>query len=91
MAEQVQAVVDHPGWELLMVFVQAEIAEIDAKLDGGRDPLSQAEYAMAHGRRGGLRTLEDAATAILAKAERRLLEQQAKHEGAAEAAPDRSM
>lgn len=82
--EQVQDVVKHPGWVHVVRLLGAEIAEIDRHLDGGREPKTQAEYAMAHGRRGGLRGAEEAAGAILHRYSMRLEQQRQKHESGGE-------
>lgn len=84
--EAVRALQDHPGWAYLTRLLDMKIAEIDMSLDG---PLlgSRSEYAHAHGRRGGLRALTEAARAIVSEADRKLAEQQRIHEGAAEPAP----
>lgn len=84
--EMVRALMTHPGWPTLARVLEAEIATIDSQLDG-RLLDSRAAYAHAHGRRGGLRALDEAARAIVSRAESRLAEQQRKHEGAAEPAP----
>jgi hypothetical protein len=88
--EQVQLAADvardlmaHPGWQVLKVLVDAEIATIDRDLDTGRPLESRADYAARHGRRGGLRAPLQLIEALVADAERRVAEQRAKHEGAA--------
>src|SRR4029078_5271449 len=52
--EDVSVTVNTPGWQALLSLLAEMIAEIDSKLDSGHAPLTQAEYAMWHGRRGGL-------------------------------------
>lgn len=89
IGEAVESLAGHPGWIHVQRLVDAEIAEIDRKLDGREEPLSQAEYALAHGRRGGLRGARDAAEAILDGYQRALAEQQRRHEGDAESSPER--
>lgn len=84
--ELVQGVVDHPGWAHLMGVIDAEVSQIDRKLDGHTTPLTQAEYALAHGRRGGLKSIEEAAHAIVQTAAVALADQRARHEGAGETA-----
>lgn len=64
--------------------LDAEIAKIDAKLDGAL-LATRAEYAHAHGRRSGLRAMVEAADAIVLRADQRAAEQRSKHEGAADA------
>jgi hypothetical protein len=81
--EVVEALRNHPGWEHVQRVVELEVAAIDRQLDNPH-PLEQATYAMAHGRRGGLRAMRDAADAIVERARKRYSEQQAKHESGAE-------
>jgi hypothetical protein len=76
--EAVQSLEGHPGWVHLQRLIQAEIAAIDASLDGGSTPLSRAEYAMAHGRRGGVLAVVKAADAIVQRAEAKKREQEEK-------------
>lgn len=82
-AEAVRATVASPGWVAIARVLEAEIATIDRDLDGSDEPMSQAEYALAHGRRYGLRGADEAAGAILRKAEFDLRRQKAKHENGA--------
>jgi len=82
--EDVSVTVNTPGWQHLMSLLEEMIAEIDSKLDSGHTPLTQAEYAMWHGRRGGLAGARDAAEAILHRYAVELAAQKAKHEGDAE-------
>lgn len=83
--EAVQALQSHPGWAYLSRLIEAEIDDVDLKLDG-RLLDTRADYAHAHGRRGGLKALAEAARAIVSEADRKLAEQQRIHEGAAEPA-----
>lgn len=57
----------HPGWSVLQDLLNDEIADLDARLDGGTKPLEQAEYALHHGRRGGLKASRDAVATVLEK------------------------
>ncbi len=82
--ESLESLTQHPGWHVLLDVLGAEITTIDRDLDSGGVPKSRAEYAAAHGRRGGLRAAEVAATAIITRYRDRLAEQQAKHEGSRE-------
>lgn len=82
-AEQVQAVLDHPGWAHVMRLLDAEVATTEADADG-RLLESRSHYAFAHGRIGGLKGAREAARAILEKAERRMAQQRARHERGAE-------
>lgn len=80
--EEVAAVVAAPGWGQLIRLLDAEIAAIDERLDGRNEPLTQAEYAMAHGRRSGLRGASEAAAALLGKYHETLAKQRQAHESA---------
>ena len=82
--DAVQALILHPGWVHITRLLEYEIATIDSGLDGRDEPLTQAQYAARHGRRGGLRGLQAAADAIIGRAEREYERQRAKHEGDAE-------
>lgn len=82
-AEAVRATVNSPGWAHIARMLEAEIATLDRSLDDASSPKEQAEYALAHGRRGGLRGADEAAGAILRDAELRLARQRLKHEGGA--------
>lgn len=82
----VRDVMRHPGWEHVTRLIDAMLAEADTALDG-RLLDSRAEYARAHGRRSGLRSMAEAARAIVSEADRKLAEQARKYEGAAEPAP----
>lgn len=84
MGEAVESLVTHPGWAHVQRLVEAEIAEIDRALDAGDEPLTQAQYAIRHGRRGGLLASRDAAETILARYRAALEHQRAKHENPAE-------
>lgn len=87
-AEAIQALTSHPGWDQLHRLIHAEVELIDRDLDRGGEPPSRAEYAKAHGRRGGLLYLTEAAGAIVARADQRYAEQVAKHQGAGESVPE---
>jgi hypothetical protein len=58
----------------------AEVDTVDRRLDTDRPLDSRAEYAAAHGRRGGLLAARKAASTVLARYREKLAEQQAKHE-----------
>jgi hypothetical protein len=77
--EEVEALLAHPGWGHVVRLLDAEIATIDRDLDGGLKE-SRAEYAQAHGRRGGLRFSRDAAVALLERARDTLEQQRLLHE-----------
>lgn len=78
--EHVQNLLFSPGWGAVMRVIDAELALLDSELDGARSPKEQAEYALAHGRRGGLKAVSDAAKTIMLAAKAR----QARAETAAE-------
>lgn len=77
--EQLQA---HPGWSALQTLLDGEIADVDARLENGSKPLDQAEYALLHGTRRGLRSSKDAVATVIAK----YRDQLARHERQPEAA-----
>lgn len=87
--ELVQSLLEHPGYRLVQGLVDAEISLINAEVERTTRPLEHTEYAQRHGRVGGLRGFELAAETLLARSEKRLQEQQAKHEGDAESSPER--
>lgn len=82
--DAVSELLEHAGWACLVSVLEEDVAEIDDRLGRWREPLSQAEYAGAHGRRGGLLAVREAAHAIVAYAEARLAEQREQHERTAE-------
>jgi hypothetical protein len=82
--EAVQEFEAHPGWICVQQVLEAEAAEIGRDLNRGTEPLSQAEYAMAHGRLGGLAGALEAVQAILQHVELRMDEQRAAVERDAE-------
>lgn len=86
--EKVRQLTLHPGWDAVHELIRREVAAISDRLDNSITPLTQAEYALAHGRRGGLLALDSAAEAIVARAEKRHSEQATKHESAAEPAQE---
>ena len=90
-AEAVEAMLASPGWNHAQAIVEAEVETINRELDRGGEPHSRAEYAKAHGRRGGLLYVREALDAIVQRAEQRYLEQQRKHEGAPERAPKEAL
>lgn len=78
-AEDVTALIEHPGWAHVIRLIDAEAESSDRLLDGVLLD-SRAAYAHAHGRRGGLRGAQEAADAIVRTAERKLADQREKHE-----------
>lgn len=86
-ADAVRELRDQPGWKYVTAGMGAELRSVDSQLEGGTEPLSQAQYAMLHGQRRGLRFADEMADAIVAVADRRYEEQKAKHEGVAEPMP----
>lgn len=87
-ADAARAMIQSPGWLVLSDLVSAEVATIDAELDSGRVLEHRADYTARHGRRGGLRAGIHAVYALLDRAESRLAEQRAKHEGDGESSPE---
>lgn len=77
--EAVEHLLAHPGWAHVDRLLGAEIATIEASLDGGLLE-SKAAYAFAHGRKGGLKAAREAAGAIVHKAAVKLEEQRSRHE-----------
>jgi len=90
-SEEVQALLSHPGWAHAQAMVASEVETINRELDRGGEPHSRAEYAKAHGRRGGLLYLREALDAIVQRAEQRYVEQQRKHEDAPERASEEAL
>lgn len=86
--EAVGSMAEQFGWTLLTDVLDREIAAETAFLEDRSEPLSRAQYAMAHGRIAGLRGAQEAADAIVIHAERIHQEQMAKHEGGAESLPE---
>lgn len=82
--DEVASLMVHPGWLHVTRLLEYEVLTIDATLDGRDEPLTRAQYASFHGRRGGLRAFQAAADAIIARAEREFARQSVKHEGDAE-------
>jgi hypothetical protein len=81
--DEVRSLLSHPGWDRVVRLIEAEIDTIDRRLDSGvvsGPPPSRSEYAMAHGRRGGLKAVIDAPQAILLVSETEMARQRAKHE-----------
>lgn len=72
------------GWLVLERILDAEIKTIDRELDDAR-VLTQAEYAAAHGRRGGIRAALDSLRAFAEWAETQEAEERRKLELAATA------
>lgn len=84
--EAVQRTLDSPGWRAIQDLLACEIATIDSELEHG--PTKEAAgYAKALGRRSAIRASQEAAKAIIEKANRR--EQQAIEQVAAESATER--
>lgn len=81
--EAAEALTSSPGWSVLLDLIDAEIATIDRELDSGRVLESRADYAAAHGRRGGLKAVPELVYALIGRAETRLMEERAKHEDTA--------
>jgi hypothetical protein len=69
ISEAVEDVQTHGGWLAVEKVLDMCVAELDADVNSRREPMTQAEYAMAHGRRHGLQAMREAAHAIVAYAE----------------------
>jgi hypothetical protein len=82
--EAVESLLSHPGWLALQTLIAAERSVIDRDLDRTSIPLSQAEYALAHGRRDGLSSADEAATALIGRYQSTLRTQQLRHERGSE-------
>lgn len=78
-AEAVETLLASEGWKVLSTLIDDEISTIENALDDG-PPISQAEYAYAHGRKGGLKAAKVAANLLIARATAKLEEQRQKHE-----------
>jgi hypothetical protein len=79
--EAVEDLAAHPGWKVIDALLQAEVDTVDKRLDADRVvPPSRAEYAAAHGRRGGLLAARAAVGTVLTRYREKLAEQQGKHE-----------
>jgi hypothetical protein len=78
--EAVEDLAAHPGWKVIDALLQAEVDTVDRRLDTDRPLDSRAEYAAAHGRRGGLLAARAAVGTVLARYRSTLEEQQRKHE-----------
>lgn len=57
----------HPGWAVLQQLLDREREDISGLLQSGDKPLEQAEYAMHHGRLGGVTAARDMLDTVLAK------------------------
>lgn len=68
-AEAVEVMRATPGWDALIRVVEREIRLISTGLERGMATDHAAEYAKQHGRLGGLRSVMEAAEAIVARAE----------------------
>lgn len=87
-AEAVGALRQQPGWAIVQKVITTERAELERRLNMATEPLSQAQYAQAHGRLGGLGYVGEVLDAIVERAATRFAEEQAKVEGAPERAPE---
>ena len=85
--DQVKAVQATSGWGVVHGILGAEIDAINAQME--TQVLEQAEYAMRHGRIGGLRAAQSAVDTIVAIADARRAEQQARHEAGGESPAER--
>lgn len=81
MADAIDRLVAEEGWQIVVDQMDAELADLDGKLDGAT-PLEHVEYAHLHGQRRGILAAREVVQTILSKRDRWLKEQRAKHEGA---------
>lgn len=81
-ADAVRALLAHPGWSHVTALVDAEIADLDARLDADKPLESRADYASLHGQRRGLAALAGLAHAIVSKTDERLAEEHARNRAA---------
>lgn len=88
-ADAVRALTGSRGWAAVLAVVQGEIDTIEEQLGSSRTALPHADYALMHGRLGGLRATTDAARAIVGRAEKRFAEQRARHDVDAESSTER--
>lgn len=89
-SENVERLLSHPGYAAVRAVLDREIATIDRELDEG--PAKEAPvYAQRHGRRGALRSFDEAAKAIVesAAAARAKAEDRARASDAAAEAAER--
>lgn len=90
VGDQAQQLRVQPGWDVLCKVIDAEIDAINAQMESAAtNVLDQAEYAVRHGRIGGLKAAREAREAVVSVAEERKAEQKKKHEGDAESSPER--
>lgn len=81
--DEVLQLLTHPGWHHVQRVIELAQADTDEMLDG-RLLDSRADYARAHGRRSGFRSMTEAARAIVGHANSELAKQRNKHEATAE-------
>ena|SRR6188472_2046310 len=81
--EAMQALMAQPGWEILVELVEAEVHDLDRKLDGRALDNIQS-YAFDHGRRGALLAFIEHARAVVSYAIAKEQQQRIKYEGASE-------
>lgn len=86
-ADAVEALLATPGWDVLMELLEVERQSVAKKIERGLAPLEQAEYALLHGRLGGLRAVQEQAHALLARRADEMEKQRAKHEGERQRSP----
>ena len=84
VGERVEALAESAAWGDVAAILDAEAAKVTASLNQAREPLTQAEYAMAHGRLDGLSAARRAVDAIIRLSRERLEEQRQAHEAAGE-------
>lgn len=78
--DAISGLIAHPGWQIIERILDAERELLDRRLDTDRPLESRADYAAAHGRRGGLLAARQAARTVLARYTAELARQKAQHE-----------
>lgn len=87
--QAVELAMESSGYQAIKAVLEAEIASIDRQLDGPAP--DEREYRRLHGRRSALTAFEDAAMAIVARANerRRIAEEDAQREATGESVAGR--
>lgn len=78
-ADAVESMLSSEGWRHVQDILGDEAQIIESALDDSA-PISQAEYAYVHGRKGGLKAAAQIAEIIRARHAAELARQRAKHE-----------
>lgn len=85
-ADAVESMLASEGWRHVQDILGDEAGLIESTLDDSQ-PIPKAEYAYAHGRKGGLKAAAQVADIIRARHATELARQRAKHEEEAPAEP----